>query len=160
MATVTNISYSFQDADGNRATTIISLPSTTLFADLTDFASDAAILLDAVSDAVITDIAITYTVALPGGIKTDPVANSNVQESALFTLNAANTVYKAGIRVPALVQAMFTGREVDTTDADITALVNALVSGLTENGNNVSPTDKFANDLTGLSKAVKVFRKA
>lgn len=160
MATVTQISYSIRDADGNRASLLIPVPSATLFDDVSDFAVELAPLVDAVIEGVIVSITATYDIALPGGLDTDPEADSNVQKSGLFSFDVTGHPRRYGIRVPALDETKFTGKEVDTVDTDIAALTSALIDGLTENTHLVAPCDAYGNDLAALFRAVKVFRKA
>jgi len=159
MADPVFISFTIQDSDGDTNTVLVPLPAATPYADVQAYATAYSLLLDFVIDGQITHGSVVFPATLNAGVKSAPVANCEVQKGALFAFDAANTSYRHSIRVPSFKPDLFSGKNVNTADADVTALVNALVDGLTVNGNLRQPTDRYGNDLSALISAVKSFRK-
>jgi hypothetical protein len=155
-----NCSYSIQDADGDRHSVVIPVPRGTLtLPEITGFMEQQAALLDAVIDGKVVEMRVEVQVAVPAGLKANAVANSEVQKGALFTFDLDGTGYAHSIRIPAFTPALFSGNAVNTADADVTALVNSITTGLTISGTPVAPSNPFEFDIEGLSSAKKSFRK-
>ena len=160
MAALYNVSYSLLDDDGNTSAYAIKVPEAALtIAEIREFAQEFAAALDLVTEAQITKIAVTLETTIPGGLKATPEAQSNVQEGALFSFIASDTLYKYGSRVPAFQQDYFTGTQVDQTEVDVQAYINAMLLGLDSTGTPVIPSDQYGNDLTTVAKAYKSFRR-
>lgn len=155
-----NCSYSIQDADGDRHSVVIPVPRGTLtLPQITGFMEAQAALIDEVTDGQIVEMRVEVQVAVPSGLKANPVANSEVQKGALFTFGLNGTSYAHSIRVPAFKPSLFAGKEVNTSDTDVTALVDSIVTGLTIASAPVAPSNPFELDITGLTTAKKSFRK-
>lgn len=155
-----SVTYTIQDADGDVKSLPIIFPRGTLtLAQIDAFASAYAPLLDAVLDAQIVGISTSIDLAIPNGLKSSAASGTDVERGALFTFNAANTPYVWSAFLPGFATAKFSGDEVNKTDSAVAALIGAMVSGLTNAGATVSPSDKYGNDLTALKAAVKRFRK-
>jgi len=154
------VSIQLQDADGDTKSIPVHLPRGTLtLANFQAFATAFAPLLDAVTAAKINEMTITLPLTLPAGLKTDAVADSEVERGALFNCEAANTTYSHGVFIPAWKSALFTGDEVDLAGTGVAAFRDAFVTGLTDGATPLPPSDKYENDLTALNKATKRFRK-
>jgi len=154
-----NVSYSILDGDGDTSALAFKVPAGTLtLAQITGYAQQVATLLDAVIGGKILGIGITLDAALPGGLKAAAVATSDVQEGALFTFTTS-TPYVDSVRVPAWLETLFTGKEVNLAGAGVGAFRDALLTGLTVAGANVAASDRYENDYTSLKTATKSFRK-
>lgn len=153
-----SILYSFLDSKGQTSTCEINIPTATTLASATAFAQSVATLLNNVVTGVITRVGIVLSVSLPGGIRTAALANSDVEEGAKFQFNTASG-FRTGFRIPTFDETKIASnsRAVDLEDADVAALVNAIVSGLTSAGNLVQPTDKRESDVTALTAAKEQF---
>jgi len=143
-----------QDADDGRRSVHVFLPAATSQADIVSFSNAYAALLDAVIDGVIVECNYTINIAVPGGLKGAAVANSEVEKGALLSyLNGSR--YKYGMYVPTFTPSKFSGNDVNLGAAGVQAYVDAHSVGL----GAIFPTNGYAFDLTGLSKAKKTFRK-
>lgn len=153
-------SVSILDADGN----VRSVP---LYFDYDSGASLSSILaycavtltmLDAIIDGQIVKQSIALDIALPSsGIKTTPVAGSNVQESGLITfLTDAPVKRSFGQDLPAFAQSKFVGKVINLGDSDVSDWVDRFTAtGTTLLGTN----QDFLAHLLSAPKGVKTFRK-
>jgi hypothetical protein len=150
------VSYQVLDADGNRAAVPIYITySTATLAQLTTYAQSLEDLVDAVLDAKVEKISLTVDVALTGNEKADPVAGSNIQETALISWDADNTPYSFAIDLPGYFQDGFTGKTVDQTNAGFQAWRDFLNTA----SNTILGTDRYGNALLTVIRARKTFRK-
>ena len=159
MAAITTLSFSVEDAKGQRGTALIRIPASFTHAQVTTFAANLAPVLDAVLGAKILGMSVAYDLTLPGGLKGTADANNDVQESGLFTFAAAGTIYKESQRVPGFKESLFVGTTIDVAAGAGLSYKNAMLAGLDGGGVTVLPCDRYGNDLTALSSAVKTFRK-
>jgi len=152
-------SYTIQDDAGARQTMNVPIPQGSLtLADVADYMSDLMVLADEVTEGQFVKAGFYTAVTLPGGLDA-PLNDSAVQKGGLFTFNANGTIYRHGIRIPAMAEAKITGGQIDVTDTDVAAFINAITVGLTPNASLVAPSDPYENDLTTLSEARLSFRK-
>jgi len=128
-------------------------------AAVTGFAGDVATRTDGVSDCKIDSVRATIEITLPGGLKADPVAGSNVQEGGLVTFDALDTPYAHSVRVPGWKQAGFTGKEINWADAGATAWRLMMLNGILEDGMMVLPCSPHEEDLVSVVSGVKSFRR-
>lgn len=154
-------SLTMRDADANKANVVVPFNESGMaLADIVEGGQLLVGLVDPITGCVIESVGLSLAIAMPGaGEKTDPVAGSNVQEGANFGFSVTGSDYKYTIRVPGLLESLFTGKAVDTLDVDVAAFVDAMVDGYATTGDVVPPTDKFDNDINGLVSAVKTFRR-
>lgn len=153
-----SIIYSYRDAKGNISTQEVNLSAALSTAQLTGYAQALATLLNAVTTGVITRVGVVISVALPGGLRVAPLVNSDVEEGAKFQFNTVSN-FRTGFRIPTFSEALIAtnSRAVDLENADVAALVNGIVNGLTIGGTVVSPTDKRDSDITALVGANEQF---
>lgn len=104
-------------------------------------------------------MAIEIGVALPGGLKGAAVADSDCEEGGLFNFSANGTDYAFGVRIPALVQGVFAGSDINMVHATVTPFTASMVAGLLVGAVNVNPSNEYENDLTGVLSGKKSFRK-
>lgn len=155
-----HIGYTMRDADGDTSTFAVKIPDATYtLANLAEFAKEFGDLINAVTDAVIVDVRLVASFPVDENWRTLPVQDCEVQKGALFAFQAADTEFRHSIRIPGFRPSKFAGNSVNTGDADVIALKNALISGLDASGVVVLPSDKYGNDLVSMISAVKSFRK-
>ena len=154
------ISYSILDGKGKTGSLPIRIPAGALtIAQVQAYAQDLAEFVDNVSSGQITGISVTLSADLPGGLKTSPGEYCDIEEGGLFTF-ANGTPYVDSPRVPAFLETLFTGENIDLTPNDPADLfAKALYNGITEGANTIVASDKYENEYTGLVKATKSFRK-
>lgn len=152
--------FSLQDADGDVSSVEIKVPAgAETLAHLTEFGQEMAALIDGCVDAKITEIRLVSTIALPVGLKPNPVPNCEVQKGALFLFNATGSEYKHSIRFPAWTPSKFTGKEVNQVAVNVPELIAGLLTGVDCSGTVLSPSDKHENDLVSLVSAKKSHRR-
>lgn len=86
---------------------------------------------------------------------------SDVQEKALFSFLPCNKAARAvRFSLPTVKESIFTslgaGKEVDLTNADVTAFVTVMTTGTDESG--ISATDSHGNDLCRLEKGITLWK--
>ena len=155
-----NCSYSVTDSDGDSRSMVVPVPRGALtLAEITGFMEAQAALIDPILDGAITEMRVEIKVPVPGGLKASPNANAEVQKGGLFTFALDGSDYSYSIRVPALLPSLFSGKEVNTADTDVTAFVNSIIAGLDVAGTQVTPSNPFEFDINALKTAKKTFRK-
>jgi len=148
------------DADGNTKSHDVKVPAGSLtLAAIEGFAQFYAEKVDAVSEAKVTSIRVTWELTPSGVIKPNPVAGSNVQEAALVQFDAAGTPYAWSVSVPAWIAAAFSGKSVNWVNGAALAWKNLMLDGATYDAQLVAPCDKYENDLTSVVSGVKRFRR-
>ena len=153
-------SYRFVDAKAKRQTMVVPVPRGALtLADITGFMAAQVALIDDLTEAQVDGMAIEIGVALPGGLKGAAVADSDCEEGGLFGFSCAGTDYSFGVRIPALVQGVFAGSDIDLVDALVTPFTASMVAGLLVGAVNVNPSNEYENDVTGIVSGKKSFRK-
>lgn len=155
MAVVSVLSYSIVDDDGNAKSMPIYIPSGATIANIQAFSDAMAPLLDDVIDGVIGYVTLSIGLTLPGGLKSSPVAGSNVQEGALISFDVASSNYRHSIFVPAWAQTFFSGAQVTLEDTEPGLFATQMVSG----SNSIAPSDRAGLDLTSVLDGIKRFRK-
>lgn len=158
-----NISYSLLDDDGDVDTFAMKvIASTHTIAQIQEAAQDFALLLDEVTGAQITGIAVTLEASLPGGLKSSPVATIENQKGATLSFTLDGSSYRDSLRIPAVKVGLFAGKNLNTSDTDVTALITAITDGITVTaggGATVEPANRFEYEYSALASAVKSFRK-
>jgi len=148
------LSVSVMDASQGVKAIPIYFPTSVTVANLQTFFTAFAPLLDVAIDAKIVAAQATTQLTVPGGIKTDAVVGNTVHEGALFSFNAAATIYKPSIYFPSWENAGFAG-DVALESTPYDALLDAIVTGLS----TFAPSDKYANDVNGIVGGKRTFRK-
>ena len=111
-----------------------------------------AALVSALSDAVLVraELIMRWNENAPGSA----AVPSNVRRSGTFTLETTATALSI-VRVPSINEVYilstgpYTGIGLDTSNADVTALISALTGGISA----ITPCDPFGADITALSNA-------
>jgi len=160
MAFAKVVVFTIQDDDGHKSQTTVDIPSDTLAADATAFASDVATLLDAVIDGVILRIGISETVAAPGGLKTAALDSCDVEVGATLFYNAdLGTAFHH--RIPTWKRSLIVddGSDIKTGDTDVDAWTAMMVSGITPAATLVEPSEHRDEDINAFSTGAQTFTK-
>lgn len=157
MALVDFISISIVDGSGDVKALPIYFPAGMTLANVQAGASAIATSLNAAIDGKITAITYTKNLTVPGGLNAGGAGD--IQRGALLSFIAANTVYKHGMFVPTVKDSLFTGDAPVTDNGELATFIEAITTGAGTGGNELIPSDKYANDLTTLASASKRFRK-
>lgn len=160
MATPSILSFQIADDNGDTKTLPIYFPLGSLtLAQISGVAALYAPVIDSVIDGKITGITVAVAIDLPSGLKGSAVSGSDKEKGALLTFDAAGTPYVSSLFVPTFKSSLFVGDNVNTSDSNVDALITDIKTGVTSGGGTLAASDKYGNDLTTLSKAVKRFRK-
>lgn len=160
-----------QDAGGPNGpeTTVISveLPTATTPANALVAVRALATLIDPLTSGVIVGAGVTLEADLTG-LSLDTVASvlADVQEKATFAFRTAAGKLKK-ISIPAFVETLFTGggsgHDVDLTDTDVAAFVDAIETGidltLAGGTGTVAPVDTNDSDVVSLESALQTWGK-
>jgi hypothetical protein len=154
------MSFTIEDAKGYKG----SLPiygtyddATATLASVLAYIDTMATLVDAITEGKVISQSLVLYPTLGAGLKADPVANSDVQESGLFTFPMANLPSKSfSIDVPALIQAAFVADNINTANVAIAAWLDEINNNTAEIR---ATNDIWTTFLNPVRKAVKSFRK-
>jgi hypothetical protein len=155
------VSISVKDSKNTISTTNYSMPRNVDIAVASTWAVRAAELIDNIVTGSIASIGIGIEIAISEatGLKATPLANSDVEEGALFTFR---TVIGSltGTRLPTFDEAkMQSGTpNVNVTDTDVNAYVQHVLQGQTNGLINASPSDERGEDISALDSATEAFR--
>ena len=169
------LTYSIQDIKGKKSRFGINFPETSDIpltgsyspygvdqAPNDGFASSTAALIIPMILGRIVGASLRIRVNLTGaGLKTSPVANTDVEEGAKFSWRStvgAPTVF----RVPTFLEqyGLSTGTAVDTNDADVNAFVQRILQGDTQGATTVRWSDSRGNNVSTLNYAEDSFKKS
>jgi hypothetical protein len=156
-----SVLYTIKDAKNADSSTEIAVPDTFSLLQITGFATQMAALINATIKGQITRIGIVLSVTLPAGLRTEPDADSDVEEGARFQFNSVGG-FKTGFRLATFDEAFIPSntRSVDTTATEVAALIAAMNNGLVVSGATVIPCDKRGADVIGLSAAKEQFQSS
>lgn len=139
------------------------MPSSVDIAIASTFARSTGVMIDALIKGRLVDVSVGIKIALStlSGIKTTADADSDVEEGARFSFRTAIGGL-TGFRIPTFDEAfMVSGSPlVDVADATVDALVQRVIAGQTVGLINVSPSDQYGSDVTGLESAVDSFQSS
>jgi len=156
MPLVSIASFSIRDADGDTKSLPIYLPDTLTLANLQSFVDDFSADLDAAIAGVIDSVSVTVAATLPGGLRTTPVAGSEVERGALLSYSVEDSSYRWSYYIPTWALAGFAGNEVVNTGVYAT-LITDIASGA--GSGPFEPTDNKGGDLVAFIEGKKRFRK-
>lgn len=127
---VNTINFRLMDdeEDSKLATVPLYVPTGFTLLQYQAFADLAAPLIDAVTGSEVTDIDMTIALGLPGGLKSNPVANALNERGGLIGMSNAGQ-FNDSVRIPAILPSIMGGDTFLLTDTDIAALVAFLIVG-------------------------------
>jgi hypothetical protein len=155
MATTDFISYSLIDHKGDVGQVLIFVPTGGTVAQLQALSNFIVAELDDVTGCQVQSATVNLGLTLPGTLKGAPISNLDKEVGANYAFDAANTPYRSTIRIPAVPSGQRVGELIDDTDTDVQAFYNAIVNG----DGTLSPSDRYANDLSAFIQGVVTFRK-
>lgn len=156
MALPIKVQYSIRDAKGITSRTLVHLPSATTLANASAFASAFGALIDAVTSGQLSSIDVCVGVALPGGIKTTPDDESDVEEGGVFVYRDADgRTFRQ--RIPTLLEALVEAgtRQIDNANAAVQAITDTIVDG----DGTTQPVTLAGTDITALVSDKEQFVK-
>lgn len=124
---------------------------------LVTYCQATAVLLDAVTEGKLVSIGLTLNVALPGGLKANPVAGSDVEETGLITYTTEVSGRSWGEDIPAFIQSAFVGKNINQADTDVQAWTNHQANAALAAR---AHADNYIWVFTGIKRARKTFRKS
>lgn len=131
--------------------------ATATLASILAYVDTFATLVDNITEAKIISQSVVLYPTLGAGLKANPVANSDVQESGLFTFPLNGLSAKSySIDIPAFIQSAFVDDAINTT---VTAVSDWLAEINNPTAELVSYNDIWAFSLGTVRKARKSFRK-
>lgn len=120
--------------------------------------SAIAALLDPITDCQILSMNLRLVYDLPLGLKAAPVANSDVEETSLYTwLTDLPQARAYGQDIPAVPPAFLVGKNINQAQADVINWKNMMISAV---GTLRHMDSRFAGHFTALKSAQKTFRKS
>lgn len=123
-------SFSLIDFAGVRGSMFVdaNIDSATTVDNLAIQANGLAALVDSVTGAKILETRVTL-ITTPVGLKANPVVGADLEKTLLINFNSTGTRYAYGVDIPGVNPAKLTGDRPDPTQADIAALIAALIGG-------------------------------
>lgn len=167
MADPTLISVTVQDDAGVKASTLVAVDydaATTLVSALIANAMEFGSMINALTDGIVTEVRLIVPLLPDGAWRTSPVANCDVEETALFVFDQLNTKYAQTIDIPAIAQSKLADGRVNLSDSAVTDFIErltnqtAVTGGLLHNG-MVFANSMYHNALKSLRSVQKTFRK-
>lgn len=154
------LSFTLLDANGVKTSTpVYYLPTAPSTVTVANVITDWAAIGDALDDATNAQILggkISFPVDAQAGWKSAPVAENDVSDVIVLNFNNAVNRYAQEFLVPAFLEAMLTGGQVDLSNAALAALFALLETGGLTNG---SAANTGSNLLTSLRDAFQADRK-
>lgn len=115
--------------------------------------------VDGVSDGQIVDSAVTIKPTLPAGLKTAPVAGSDVQEGGNLVFALTESNYTDGIWIPAYAPALFSADGQNIPNTGNTANLTGLLIGDAPDPADNAASNEFAITYSAFDSGAKAFRK-
>lgn len=156
---VYTLDFTIYDRNKKASHAVLNLPTATTVAQIAAFVEAYAPLLEATLMGAITDCTVSYSVALPAGLRTDALDEADREEGAEFVWAAVSGAdrFFSRQRIPTFRETkLVTGtNQVNLDDADISALVTVMLAG-TAGG---IPCDSRGVDITDLWSAEDSFKR-
>lgn len=145
-----SVQISWQDGAGRKAIQRIHIPSDTTIAEAEAWFDLIIAEIDGFTDCVCVGASISVDLSLPGGLKSSAVADSKVENGALFTFLCAGSYYTR-TRVPGIADDAMVDNSttVDTSDVDVAAFLTYMITG----DGTVAPCDSREADISSLVSA-------
>lgn len=133
----------------------VNVPDTATVANLVTYGQAYCAVLDPVTSA--EGVVAHFTVNFPStGLKTAPLATSEVERTGLFNFSQAGSRYKFGVDVPSIADAVIATGKIDLTNTGVIAWKNFILAA---GAGGIQAASKFSNLLSGLLDALISFRK-
>ncbi len=155
------VSATFEDEKGERvaAPFYFTTDDANTLANILSYAGTVAAQMEALSSSELLRVRIVLNAPLPGGIKTDPDAGSDNEETGLFTLALTSPSSKSfSVDIPAINPVVMDATHPNIID-QANAAVIAFVTTLTTAGTGTPTNNLWSSAITGVRSAIKTFRK-
>lgn len=149
--------YRVKDAKGLLSTITIPVSQSTAIADLAEFASDMASLIQ----SCITGTVVSAGYSVISSVSdVAPNSLSDVQEVGRLVFNSIDG-YRKDLNLPTFDETKMLAGSVliNVADTAIAALITAMLDGITENAHVVNPTTMHNEDLSVLDAAFEAWGK-
>lgn len=156
------IIYTVKDAKGKTATTEVKIPTTFNIANIIEFAGALAVIINALIKGQIVAISIVATINMSDlvGLRTSPLADSDVEEKASFGFSS-DAGFDSGLMLPTFNEDFFVAgtRDVDLADAAVIDFTEAMLLGISTSPGPVvvTPSDAHGDDLDLFKYGYEVF---
>lgn len=156
------IIYTIKDAKGKTATTEVKVPTSFDIANIVEFAGALAVIFNALIKGQLVAISIVATISMSGlvGLRTAPLADSDVEEKASFGFTT-DAGFDTGLMLPTFNEDFLIAgtRDVDLTDAAVIDLTEAMLLGISTNPGPVvvTPSDAHGDDVDIFRYGYEVF---
>lgn len=154
MALVSAISISVVDDRGKSESVNVFVPNDATLAEIQALSNLLVAALEDITGGYVAGASVQVGLSLPAGTRTTAAADAFNTVGANLGFDAANTVYRQTIRVPAILPTLVSGGEVIDDAPLLTAFTGLIVAG----DGTTNPTNKFGDDLTGFMGASMSFR--
>jgi hypothetical protein len=143
MAAVNLLTFSILDERGTRGQVNIFVPTGLTLAQYEAFVTAAAPDVDAMTGGKVMSAALTLDIALPAGLKANPIADQFMEQGVNFPFSCNGTGYRHTVRVPAFRDTLITDGAVDVAAQSVIDWIATLTAGDAV----VLPCDKYGNDI-------------
>jgi len=146
------IVLTIKDDKGLKSTFTLNLPPATDETDALEFAGDVAQLAASIVTGKIISVSVRFSIDISGLSDNAIGAGSDVEEGARFVWSTVGDFIAAN-RLATFDESLIdaNSRQVDQTDGDVAAFIDAVVSGLTMTSTNlvrcVDSRDAVINDI-------------
>lgn len=163
MALAATVNITVLDDKGKSSLSKIRIPNTFTFAQMGEFAADAAQLIAIASNGVITEVNVSVPLSVSfAGLKAVAGILSDVAQKAFFVARSTFAGLFSRFSIPTLDEdKVLDGSDVlDTADADVAAMITAIEDGIDIGlGVFVQPVTTRGNPIAEVSQATELFRK-
>lgn len=158
------LTLSIQDSDGDTSPVSVHINAGTgdTIESLTD--DYAQMFWDAIRplvNGVLVGVNVSFKPDFSGWTNNSPVAISDVEEKAHFSLLVCGGSRPVKLSLPTAKESIFTnsgaGKEVDVTNEDYIAFAHVLESAVVDGG--IATTDRHGNDICGVITGEQFFGK-
>lgn len=161
------VTYVIRDEKGKQSTFSVNVPSSLTAEQVSAFAVSFAALVDAVIRGKIVSVGISLSINLSADFVGDAAeALGDVEEKGYFQFVTDNGFYTA-MNIPTFDETLVTAgtNQINTTNADVSALLQAIVVGLPvlvgqPSAAVVEPCDTRGENISALSAALEVFQSS
>lgn len=160
-----SVVYTIRDEKGANSLMQVNVPSSISITDVALFAQQMAPLINSLITGAITRIGVALTIGLPAGLRASPLSGSDVEEGGRFQFRTSLGNFTS-TRVPTFDESKVNAgtADIDTTDADVLAFVNSMLSGIDLVGLGgsgiIQPSDTRDEDITALEFAREQFQNS
>lgn len=154
------VSYTIEDAKGYKGSMPLYVQYDDAVATLASILATVDSLntiVDNITEGMINSVSVVLYPTLGAGLKATPVANSDIEESGLFTFPLVSLPSKSfSIDVPALIQTAFVDDAINTAETNVAAFLDEVNS---DTSDLIMKNDVWSSSLGVVRKARKSFRK-